>query len=413
MLKEFLGVKMGKKVLMFLIIMVGAIVIRAREPEKNDLSTRVPTLIKSVQNKVTKTINSFGDHLVYPRFVSGTVQWHTQPIKSWTSGFFPGILWYTSELTNDKSFVKNAKKWTDGLNLVQYYPGSHDIGFMIYCSYGNGYRLTKNEEYKKVILQTAKTLITRFNSNAGCIRSWDHNKDKWQYPVIIDNMMNLELLFWASQNGGKNELYDIAFKHAETTMMNHFRPDGSTFHVVNYDTTNGNILSKNTHQGYKDESCWSRGQAWAIYGFTMAYRFTKDVRFLTTAQKAAQYYLKNLPTDLIPYWDFNAPNIPNEPRDASAAAIASSALFELSKYGDDSKLKYDYYNSAVEILNSLSSPSYFMDDSSLGIIGHAVGNKPSNSEVDVTIIYGDYYYLEALLRFRSDKFNNNSLGQSK
>ncbi len=328
----------------------------AMDSGDDKLTNRIPFLINSIQKKLTGTVEAFGDHLVYPRYVSESNQWITQPIRSWTSGFFPGILWYTAELTKEKSFESSAKKWTEGLNLIQYYPGSHDIGFMIFCSYGNGYRITKNEDYKKVILQTAKTLITRFDQNVGCIRSWDHNTEKWEYPVIIDNMMNLELLFWASQNGGDKKFFDIAYKHAEKTMINHFRPDGSTFHVVNYDTLNGKVISRNTHQGFADESCWARGQAWAIYGFTMAFRFTKDARFLSTAQKAANYFLKHLPEDFIPYWDFNAPNIPNEPRDASAAAVASSALFELSQYGSDDKLKSEYYKNAVAILNSLSSP---------------------------------------------------------
>lgn len=404
---------MNRKILTLILIIIFAQLVYTKDSARDELSARIPSLINSIHKKVTATINSFDEHLVYPRFVSGTNKWHTQPIRSWTSGFFPGILWYTLELTNNKSFEDYARKWTEGLNLIQYYSGSHDVGFMIFNSFGNGYRILKNDDYKNVILQSAKTLATRFNKKVGCLRSWDHSKDKWQYPVIIDNMMNLELLFWAAENGGSKEFYDIAVKHAETTMQNHFRNDGTTYHVVNYDTLSGNIISRNTHQGFADHSCWSRGQAWAIYGFTIAYRFTKDSRFLITAQKAADYFLKNLPPDHIPYWDFNAPNIPNEPRDASAAAIASSALFELSKYGNDSKQKTDYYNKAVAILNSLSSHSYFLDDSSLGIIGHSVGNKPSNSEVDVTLIYGDYYYLEALLRYKKENFDNNILGKSE
>ena len=355
-------------------------------------------LKKNITEKVIKTSKELGDSLLYPRSIMQGGKWKTVPIRDWTSGFFPGILWYMYEFTKDESFVTSAKKWTEGLKPLQHYSGSHDIGFMVYCSFGNGYRLTKNEDYKKVILQTAKTLTARYNEKTGCIKSWDNKK--WQYPVIIDNMMNLELLFWASENGGTKHMYDVAVKHAENTMKNHFRPDGSTYHVLDYDTLNGNVISKNTHQGYADNSCWARGQAWAIYGFTMAYRFTKDERFLNTAKKAADYFIAHLPQDKVPYWDFNAPAIPNEPRDASAAAVAASALFELYTYVHEKGLKKKYYDEGCSILSSLASPNYFSSKEDLeGLIKHSVGNKPSNVEVDASIIYGDYYFLEALLRY--------------
>jgi rhamnogalacturonyl hydrolase YesR len=304
-----------------------------------------------------------------------------------------------NELTGDSSFRKPAARWTEGLTPLQFYGGSHDIGFMVFCSFGNGYRLTQNAEYKNVILQTAVTLTGRYNPTIGCIKSWDNRK--WQYPVIIDNMMNLELLFWSSNNGGTRGMYDVAVKHAENTMRNHFRPDGSTYHVVNYDTTNGNVISKVTHQGFADSSCWSRGQAWAMYGFTMTYRYTNDERFLQTAQKAAEYFIAHLPSDKIPYWDFNAPNIPNESRDASAASIAASALFELSGFMKDEALRKKFYDAAVSILESLTRKPYFTDQKNdFGVLNYAVGNKPAGTEIDVSLIYGDYYFIEALLRYR-------------
>jgi unsaturated chondroitin disaccharide hydrolase len=357
------------------------------------------TITRVLTDKVAHSVREFGDSLVYPRSAAAGGTWKTVHIRDWTSGFFPGILWYMHEMTGGNQFLQWAQRWTEGLTPLQLYSGSHDVGFMVFCSFGNGYRLTKAEPYKTAILRSAGTLATRFNHRVGCIKSWDNRR--WGYPVIIDNMMNLELLFWASQNGGPRQLYDIAVKHAETTMRNHFRSDGSTYHVLSYDTTNGSVIWRGTHQGYADGSCWSRGQAWAIYGFTMSYRFTRDPRFLQTAQRAAEYYIDHLPADHVPYWDFNAPGIPGEPRDASAAAIAAAALLELSRFVDDAPTKEKYFHAAVATLEALSAQPYFSEDStSTGVLKHAVGSKPSGSEVDVSLIYGDYYYIEALLRYK-------------
>jgi len=249
-----------------------------------------------------------------------------------------------------------------------------------------------------VIIQSARTLITRFNAKAGVIRSWDHHKEVWDYPVIIDNMMNLELLFAATQLTGDSVFYKVAIAHANTTMKNHFRADGSCYHVVDYDTATGNVRKKTTHQGYANESSWSRGQAWAVYGYTMCYRFTKDKRYLQQAEKTAAFMLNHphMPKDGVPYWDYDAPNIPNEERDASAAAVLSSALFELSKYSSNGKTLLAKAN---WILSSLVNKYRAPIGSNFGfILLHSTGSKPSNSEVDVPLIYADYYFLEALLR---------------
>lgn len=359
----------------------------------------VESLTKIFSQKVMQSLQDAGDTVAYPRTAGPEGRWKTVSIYDWTSGFFPGILWYMSELTHDTAMTRAAERWTTGLTPIRFYAGSHDIGFMIYCSFGNGYRLTGSAAYKQTILQTAHTLTTRFNPVVGCIKSWDGQR--WQYPVIIDNMMNLELLFWASKNGGAQHLYDVAVTHAETTMRNHFRSDGSTCHVVSYDTLSGNVLSKGTAQGYADSSCWARGQAWAIYGFTMTYRFTRDKRFLATAEHAADYFIGHLPADHVPYWDFNAPKIPNEPRDASAGAIAASALLELSGYATTIAGKEKYVNAAVSILSSLSSEAYLNTSTSgRGFLNHAVGHRPAGSEIDVSLIYGDYYFLEALVRYK-------------
>jgi unsaturated chondroitin disaccharide hydrolase len=388
-----------------MMLLSGCATLENNSEPKVSLDVKFDVLVNSLSDKVTHAIGEFGDSLSYPRSTTSEGKWKTIPIRDWTSGFFPGILWYMNELTGDSTFRSNAERWTVGLTPLQYYSGSHDIGFMVFCSFGNGYRLTNKEEYKNVILRTANTLTSRFNPTVGSIKSWDNRK--WQYPVIIDNMMNLELLFWSAKNGGTQNMYDVAVRHAEQTMKNHFRPDGSTFHVVSYDTLTGNVIAQVTHQGYADASCWSRGQAWAIYGFTMTYRFTNDDRFLQTAQRAADYFIAHLPNDKIPYWDFNAPNIPNESRDASAASIAASGLLELSSFVKDADRKQKYYATAVSILESLMQPPYFSKSTTAsGILNFAVGNKPAGTEINVSLIYGDYYFIEALKRYRTHRVND-------
>jgi unsaturated chondroitin disaccharide hydrolase len=318
--------------------------------------------------------------------------------RDWTSGFFPGILWYLFEYTGEQQWKEQAQLYTSYMEREKTNPGTHDMGFKIYCSVGNANRLAPSEQYQQVIIQSARTLCTRFNKTVGLTRSWDMFKDKWMYPVIIDNMMNLELLFAATQLSGDSSFYKIAVTHANTTLQNHFRPDNSSYHVLNYDTLTGKVLNKQTHQGYADESAWARGQSWGLYGFTMCYRFTKDPRYLAQAEKIAAFILNNpnLPADNIPYWDFNAPGIPGEERDVSAAAIMASALYELGTYSKNGK---EYTKKAGKILVALTdhyrSP---IGDTKGFILLHSVGHKPAKSEVNVPIIYADYYYLEALLR---------------
>jgi unsaturated chondroitin disaccharide hydrolase len=328
------------------------------------------------------------------------------PSSDWTSGFYAGISWLLADYFQDKSYESSARLLNTYLEREKYNGRTHDMGFKIYCSFGNGYRLTKDEHYKEVIIQSARTLITRFNEKAGVIRSWDHHKEVWDYPVIIDNMMNLELLFEATKLTGDSTFYKVAVSHANTTMKNHFRADGSCYHVVDYDTATGNVIKKTTHQGYANESSWSRGQAWAVYGYTMCYRFTRDKRFLQQAEKTAAFMLNHphMPKDGVPYWDYDAPNTPNEERDASAAAVLSSALFELSKYSSNGETLLQKAN---WILSSLVNNYRAPIGSNFGfILLHSTGSRPSKSEVDVPLIYADYYFLEALLR-REGKLSYN------
>ncbi len=274
----------------------------------------------------------------------------------------------------------------------------HDLGFLIFCSYGKGYAATGNPEYKKVILAAADSLATLFNPNVGTILAWPrHIKDFGGHNTIMDTMMNLEMLFWAAKNGGDSTLYDMAVRHAETTMNNHFRPDGTCYHVAVYNQKSGNFIRGCTHQGYSDSSVWARGQAWAVYGYTVVYRETKDKRFLKFAEKVTDAYLSRLPEDYVPYWDFDDPKIPNVSRDASAACVVASALIELSGYVGGEKGDR-YLAAAKKMLASLSSGSYRTGDSNPSFLLHSTGHRPAGTEIDASIIYADYYYIEALLR---------------
>ena len=316
----------------------------------------------------------------------------------WTSGFFAGQLWLLYAATGKDEWKQQAESFTAPLEREKTNGTTHDMGFKIYTSFGNGYKLTKDPHYKEVIIQSAKTLATRFNPVTGVIKSWDHQEQKWQYPVIIDNMMNLELLFEAAKLSGDSSLYRIAVTHANTTMKNHYRPDFSSYHVVDYDSVTGKVIKKQTHQGFADESAWARGQAWGLYGYTMCYRETKDPKYLQRAENIARFLLTNpnLPKDMVPYWDFNDPKIPNTVRDASAAAIMSSALFELSKYSKQGK---EYHAAASKILESLTKNYRSPQGENFGfILLHSTGHMPNKSEIDVPINYADYYYVEALLR---------------
>jgi hypothetical protein len=337
-----------------------------------------------------------------PRTIDEHGQLITAKSAWWTSGFFPGSLWYLYEYSNDPDILRLAKTMTARVEDQKYTTNNHDVGFMIYCSFGNGLRLTGEESYNEVILTGAHSLSTRFNENIGLIQSWGTN-EKWQYPVIIDNMMNLELLCWATKHSGDPRFMEIARIHADNTIKSHFREDYSTVHVVSYDTATAEVEKKQTHQGYSDESAWARGQAWGFYGYVMMYRETKEQRYLDQAINIAEFLVNhpNLPEDMIPYWDFDAPNIPDEERDASAGAIMASALIELSQYVDAEKAK-DYADIGEQQIRSLASDAYFSEAGTNGnfILMHSVGSKPGNSEVDVPLTYADYYFLEAMLRYK-------------
>ncbi|HVI43248.1 MAG TPA: hypothetical protein VM802_00195 [Chitinophaga sp.] len=319
----------------------------------------------------------------------------------WTSGFYPGTTWYLYEYTKDPAFKAEALKRMELVKKEQYNTHTHDLGFMMYCPYGNALRFTGDTAYKTILLTSARSLATRFNPTVGCIKSWDHGT--WKFPVIIDNMMNLELLNWATRVSGDKQFEQIARTHANTTIKNHFRPDYSSYHVIDYDPATGAVFQKKTHQGAADGSAWSRGQAWGLYGYTAMYRDTKDKAYLDQARHIADYILsqRNMPADLVPYWDYDAPGIPNVPRDVSAAAVTASALLELSRYTDKANSKR-YWQAAEKMLISLCSPAYLAKEGENNdfILMHSVGSLPHKSEVDVPLTYADYYFVEALMRYK-------------
>lgn len=335
-------------------------------------------------------------------YVAKDKKWDNRDIQWWCSGFYSGSLWYIFEQTKDPEIKSEAEKALKILEPNQTYTGNHDLGFMMYCSFGNAYRITKNNDYKAIIMKSAEALSTRYRPIVNSIQSWNKNKF-FQCPVIIDNMMNLEMLNWVSENGGDPKFKQISIAHSNTTLKNHFRRDFSSYHVVDYDLTNGKIIRKATWQGAADCSAWSRGQAWALYGFTTMYRSTKDKKYLKQAKGIANYILKhpNLPADKVPFWDFDAQGIPFAKRDASAAAIIASSLLELGQYVGSAEKAY-YKSNAETMISSLASDAYRAKGNENGgfLLMHSTGALPLNSEIDVPLIYADYYYLEALARYK-------------
>lgn len=336
---------------------------------------------------------------VYPRSIRPDGTFWESNYKWWCSGFYPGTLWYVYEYTGNETFKELALKYQSGLEPLRYRTDDHDVGFQLMCSYGNCLRLTGDQECVPVLIDGANSLSTRFNQEVGCTRSWSFGK--WSFPVIIDNMMNMELLLKATELGGDDSLKNIAIAHAHTTMKNHFRDDNSCFHLVDYDPETGAVVGKQTVQGYADNSAWARGQAWAIYAYPMIYRFTKDQEMLDHAVAIAEYLLPRVPDDGIPYWDYDAPDIPEDVRDASAAAVMACGLIELSTYVDAEKAAR-YLAVAEKSLRTLASDEYLAAEGELYgfLLKHSTGNKNRDQEVDVPLTYADYYFLEALMRWQ-------------
>lgn len=392
--------------MLLLVLLSMGVFVFAQQPTKQK-----PDLLKIIDTALRKAIIEYkymGTILppdVLPKtYYPLTKKSETSKSSWWCSGFYPGSLHYLYEYSQDAALWDEASRAEKLLEKEQFNKGTHDLGFMMFCSFGNANRLKPSKEYDEILLNSAKSLSTRFNPAVGCIQSWNASA-KWKFPVIIDNMMNLELLFWATKYSGDSSYYKIAVTHANTTIKNHYRPDYSSWHVIDYDPATGAIAHKQTAQGYADYSAWARGQAWGLYGYVVMYRATRDKKYLDHANKIAKFLMThpNLPADKIPYWDYNSPDIPATYRDASAAAITASALLELSKY--DIAKRNAYMSFAEDIIRTLSTPTYTATTLTNGgfILKHSTGHLPGSSEVDVPLTYADYYYIEAMMRYREMK----------
>jgi len=388
-------------VIVFAIFLVGCAAQKGTLKKDKDLLQRIDQSFSEAATQYKWLMKNIPPNGFPKTYNAATDKVETSGSDWWCSGFYPGTLLYLYKQTKDTELYHEALRLLPLLSKEQYNKTTHDLGFMMYNSFGIANRIAPSEEYKNVLLNSARSLASRFNPTVGCIRSWDAKGD--DFLVIIDNMMNLELLFWATRVTGDSSFYHIAVAHANTTLKNHFRPDNSSYHVINYNAKTGAVQKKRTQQGAADESAWARGQAWALYGYTMTYRETGDKKYLNQANAIAQFILNhpNLPADKIPYWDFNAPGIPNALRDASAAAIICSALLELSQYVDK-KDASNYVHNAEVILQNLSSPKYKAASGTNGgfLLQHSVGNLPGKTEVDVPLSYADYYFVEAMKRYK-------------
>ena len=414
------------KIRRILFCMVMVAISQISMAQKVQTAAQVPTLDvdkqlqychKQVKRALTELQQKDGsyDYTMEPRnILKGDKQkgWNCRKAtaEEWCDGFWPGILWMDYRNTKDEAVRKAAEGYTESLKGIAYRPCyDHDIGFLMFCSYGKGYEVNHSQEYKNVILASADSLATLFNPIVGTILSWPREVKprNWPHNTIMDNMMNLDMMFWAAKNGGNKLLYDLAVTHAKTTMQNHFRPDGSCYHVAVYDTINGNLIKGVTHQGYADNSMWARGQSWAIYGYTMVYRYTHNKMFLDFAQKVTDIYIKRLKEtsdDLIPLWDMDDPRgVKGAPRDVSASCVVADALLELQQYVGGEKGE-EYKQFSIQSLAQLSTDKYQSGKKNVAFLMHSTGHHPAGSEIDASIIYADYYYLEALNRMKDMSF---------
>ncbi|MBU2921566.1 glycoside hydrolase family 88 protein [Winogradskyella psychrotolerans] len=375
------------------------------EETKQELVKRVFSLAEHQYDYLINKIDTISP-LLNPRSLNKDGSLRMAYKQDWTCGFFPGSLWYLYEQTNDNKWKIEAEKFTEALDSAQFVKWNHDVGFMIQNSFGQGYRLTGNETYKQAVVDAAKSLSTRYRPVAKVIQSWDTDAPWIQgkgldMPIIIDNMMNLNLLYQATKHTADSTFANIANAHATTTIKNQYRPDYSCYHIIDYDHITGDVRKKVNFQGYADESAWARGQAWGLYGYTEAYKESGHKIFLEHAKKIANYIMNNdkIPDDNIPYWDYDAESTEEIPRDASAAAIVASALLELQAF--DSARKNEYLDYTETILRTLSSDDYLAQKNENGgfILKHSVGNFHENNETDAPLNYADYYYLEALIRW--------------
>lgn len=387
-----------------LIALAIAVMLAAPAQAREPLDSLVAHDLAFAEGRLERTLAKVPAN-TYPNYTDANGEWVTTGARRWVSGFLAGQLWLMYEATGDPRWRRRAERRQAGLAGQRQNTTTHDLGFVLFNSFGNGYRLTGKDRYRQVAVDGARSLATRWNARVGAIRSWNNRPSApaTDFRVIIDGMMNLELLRWAAANGGKRRWSSMAKGHALRTLAEHVRTDGSTYHLATYASNTGAVKYKRTVQGYDAESTWSRGQAWAIYGFAQAYRSTGDPRFLAAATRLADWFVARLPRDGVPFWDFGAPGIPSAPRDSSAAAIAASALLDLSRQPLSDARAGTYAKTAKKILTSLSSPAYLTEGTSnAALLAHGTGHKPSGL-YDTGLVYGDYYFLEALVRYRALK----------
>ncbi len=372
----------------------------------------VERVLQFAMRQLERTAKSLNPPNQYPKSTQGDGTWSVvaasgseQALVGWTQGFLPGSLWDLQQHTGLYGWGAQADRWTRALEAQQYNMRTHDMGFKFYPSFAKAYQRTGIKAYRATALAAAGALASRFNPKVGILSCCDWNRD-WQLPLVTDTMTNLELLFWAATQNqveetvqGQEGWADMALAHALTTLRDMVRPNGSTYHVIDYDPRTGAIRLRATFQGASTESTWSRGHTWAMYGFTLAYRYTRDARMLDAAQRVCDYYVSRVSlSDPIPNWDFDSTRLE---KDSSAAAIAASALIELSSFVADPTRQQRYWDTALRTLEVLMTPTYLADGtSSWALLQHGVGHLPANQEINVGLIYGDYYFLEALLRYR-------------
>lgn len=391
-----------RKLTVYFVLLLVAVSCKKSDPMQ-DVVTRSFDVVAQQATLMAEYLND-KEGLLPRSYSAGEDEIITSTSRWWCSGFYPGVLWYLYEYTGDPAHRTMAEEFTARVEKEKYNTNDHDIGFQIYCSFGNGYRLTNRQDYEEVLKVAGESALQRFDPDLGVIRSWNSDPKKWQYAVIIDNMMNLELLMWNYHNTDEEKFREVAVSHSDKTMEHHYRDDMSSYHVVSYDTISGMPHVKQTHQGAFDESIWARGNAWGLYGYVVMYRETGLQRYLDQATDIANLMIdhKNMPDDGIPYWDYMASDIPDALRDASAGAIMASALVELSTM-TEGELSDRYLSVAERQLTTLASPEYLAEPGTNGffILKRSVGHLPGNSEVDVPLTYADYYFVEGLMRYKA------------
>ncbi len=368
------------------------------KPPTMELAIRTDKVFDLAAEKLTKTVESIQDSNRFPRYIEEDGTWATTDSHAWSSGFFAGCLWIMFEYTGDEIWKKHAVKWTESMEREKHNRDNHNNGFMMMPGFGNGYRLTGNEHYREVLIESARSLASRYSDKVGCIKA--NEMKQWKYPVMVDTMVNIELLFWAAKNGGDPSWHDMAVAHATNTMRYHVREDGSTVQIVDCDPETGDVLGHYTLCGLSGDSAWSRGQGQALYGFAVAYRETGNPEFLETAQRLADYFIEKLADDPVPDWDNKVPNFPDTIRDSSAGSIASVGLFELQKLVKDQGNAQRYRMAATDIFVTLVINNYLtIASNSYGLIKHATWKKPTDPQADTSLIWGDYNFLEALVLY--------------